>query len=82
MTCLVAMGANLTGFVESARSASRNLGIDGCPVSSGLKIFENIGLPYKLQTMTDHGVEKGKTKITEELVECVKESLKSELDHG
>ncbi|MBA7485427.1 MAG: hypothetical protein GH155_00860 [Spirochaeta sp.] len=75
MTCMAAMGADLSGFVESARSASRNLVIDGCPVSCGLKIFEKLGLPYDHQLMTDHRVEKSKTPITEELIQQVKEAL-------
>jgi uncharacterized metal-binding protein len=33
MTCLAAMGAGLSGFVESARAAGTNLVIDGCPVA-------------------------------------------------
>ena len=82
MTCLAAIRANISGFMDSARSASKNLVIDGCPVSCGLKIFENIGLPYEHQIMTDYRVEKGKTTITEELIERVKESLKSELAFG
>ncbi len=82
LTCLAAMGANLSGFVESARSAYRNLVIDGCPVSCGLKIFEKLGLPYEHQIMTNHRVEKGKTTITEELIQQVKETVKSDLACG
>jgi len=31
MTCMAAVGAGLSGFVESARAAGENLVIDGCP---------------------------------------------------
>jgi uncharacterized metal-binding protein len=34
-TCLAAMGAELSGFVGSARVATRNIVIDGCPTSCG-----------------------------------------------
>ena len=37
MTCLAAMGARLSGFLESAKSASANILIDGCSVSCGKK---------------------------------------------
>jgi sugar phosphate isomerase/epimerase len=42
MTCLAAMGAGLSGFVESARAAGTNLVIDGCPVACGKLTFENM----------------------------------------
>ncbi len=70
-TCLAAIGADLSGFLQSARSATRNLVIDGCPVACGKKIFENKGLPYTHFVMTDFGVEKGKTAITGDIIEDV-----------
>lgn len=70
-TCLAAVGADLSGFHQSARNATRNLVIDGCPVACGKKIFENKGLPYVHFVMTDFGAEKGKTAITGEIIEDV-----------
>jgi uncharacterized metal-binding protein len=70
-TCLAALGADLSGFVESARSAARNIVLDGCPVACGKKIFEAKSLPYEHYVMTDFGVEKGKTAITGDLIETV-----------
>jgi uncharacterized metal-binding protein len=73
MTCLSAMGANLSGFVESAKGADKNILIDGCPVACGKKIFDNLGLSnYQHLVLTDFGVEKGKTVITDDVVEAVK----------
>ncbi len=68
MTCLSAMGAGFSGFVESARAAGENLVIDGCPVGCGKQTFENNGIPFRHFVMTDYGVEKGKTEITPELI--------------
>ncbi len=82
MTCLAAMGAGFSGFLESAKSAGKNLVIDGCPVSCGKRVFENLGIPFDQHIMTDHGVEKGKTQITGEIIEEVKETLKSRLGCG
>lgn len=69
--CLAAVGADLSGFVESARNATRNFVIDGCPVACGRRIFEKKGLPCAHYVMTDFGVEKGKTAITGEVIEEV-----------
>ena len=75
MTCLAALGAGLSGYVESARAADRNIVLDGCPVACGAKIYAKLGLPFEGYLMTDFGVEKGKTEITAELVESVAERV-------
>lgn len=74
-TCLAAMGADLSGFIESARNATRNLVLDGCKVACGRKIFEKNGLPFKHFVMTDYDVEKGKTAITGELIETIAQRI-------
>ena len=77
-TCLAAMGADLSGFILSAKNATRNIVIDGCKVSCGKKIFEKNGLPFRHFIMTDYDVEKGKTAITGELIEAVAERIGAE----
>ena len=74
-TCLAAMGADLSGFLQSARNATRNIVLDGCKVGCGAKIFEKNGIPYQHYVMTDYEVEKGKTPITGELIEAVAERI-------
>lgn len=74
-TCLAAMGADLSGFLESARNATRNIVIDGCKVACGKRIFEKNGIAFQHYVMTDFGVEKGKTKITGDLIESVAEEI-------
>ncbi len=70
MTCLVALGADLSGFIESAKAADKNIIIDGCPVACGKKVFERLKInKYDHYLITDEGVEKKKTKITEELID-------------
>jgi uncharacterized metal-binding protein len=68
LTCLAAMGGGLSGFVETAKAAKANLLLDGCSVACGKKIFENLGIPCSHFVMTDFGVEKGKTDITQDLI--------------
>lgn len=77
-TCLAAMGADLSGFLQSARNATRNIVLDGCKVSCGKKIFEKNGLPFRHFIMTDYDVVKGKTAITGELIEAVAERIGAE----
>lgn len=68
MTCLPAVAAGLSGFLESAK-VSENIVIDGCPVSCGKRIFEDHGLSFRHFIMTDYNVEKGKTQITETVID-------------
>lgn len=75
MTCLAAVGADLSGFIESAKSADKNIVIDGCPVACGKKIFEKNGLPYEHYITTDYGVVKNKTVITNETIDRVTEEI-------
>jgi uncharacterized metal-binding protein len=82
MTCLAAVGAGLSGFLESARAASLNLVIDGCPTSCGKKVFDNQGLPFRHFVTTEYGVEKGKTAITEELIGSVSGAVKAQQTCG
>ncbi len=74
-TCMVAMGADLSGFLESARNATRNMVLDGCRVACGKRIFEKNGIPCQHYVMTDFGVDKGTTKITGDLVAKIAEQI-------
>jgi len=56
--CLAGVGADLSGFVESARAAATIL-IDGCPVGCGKKAFDKHGIiPTRYIVVTELGIEK------------------------
>lgn len=56
--CLAGIGADLSGFVESARAA-RTVVIDGCPVACGKKAFVRHNLtPTVHLVVTESGVQK------------------------
>jgi uncharacterized metal-binding protein len=80
MSCLAALGAELSGYVESARSADRNIVLDGCPVACGAKIYARLGLHHDEYLLTNYGVEKGKTEITDELVAVIAERVKADIE--
>ncbi|HEY9053543.1 MAG TPA: putative zinc-binding protein, partial [Rectinemataceae bacterium] len=81
-TCLAAMGAGISGYVQSARNATRNIVLDGCKVACGAKIFEKAGISYEHYVMTDFGVEKGATPITGDLIEEIAEKLSGSIAAG
>ena len=74
-TCLAAIGAGVSGYIQSAQNASRNIILDGCKVACGAKIFEKEGIPFEHYIMTDFDVEKGVTPITGDLIEEIAERI-------
>lgn len=79
MTCLGAIGAHLSGFVESAKGADMNLTIDGCPVACAKKNLEHIGVKPKSYILTEMGFVKGKSSVTDENVKKIMKEIKSKL---
>ncbi|MFA7129799.1 MAG: putative zinc-binding protein, partial [Sphaerochaeta sp.] len=79
MSCLAAVGANVSGFVLSAKETPRNIVIDGCKLGCGAKIFTEKGLIFEHYVITDFGVVKGKTPITEEVIQTVSAEIASRL---
>lgn len=76
MTCLAGIGAGLSGYVESAKGADENITIDGCPVACAKKTLERIGVTPTSYILTDLGLVKGKTAVTEEIIIEMSEKIK------
>lgn len=76
MSCLSGIGADLSGFIESAREAD-NIVVDGCPVSCGKKMFEKNDLPHTEFVLTQLGLVKGSTPATPEVVQRMVETIKA-----
>ncbi len=77
MTCLAAVGADLSGFKASANSSEKNIVIDGCKTSCGAKIFKEKGLPFVHFITTEFDVKKGETEINDEVVKSVSHKIRS-----
>lgn len=69
MTCLAGVGADLSGFVMSAKGADENITIDGCPTACAKKALERVGVSTTAYILTDMGCVKGSTPVTDELVD-------------
>ncbi len=76
MSCLAGIGANVSGYVETAKGADECIVIDGCPVNCAKKIFQNAGLAGKFFTLSEHGFEKGKSPANDENVNSAVEIIK------
>ena len=78
MTCLAAVGAHLSGFVESAKGAAENITIDGCGIACAKKILEHIGVNPKSYILTEMGYKKGATQVTDKTIEDIVKKISSD----
>ncbi len=78
MSCLAGIGANLSGYIETAKEAD-NIVIDGCPVGCGKKMFESHHLPFTEIVLTEQGLIKGSTPATPEVVERMADTITASL---
>ena len=82
MICLAALGADLSGYIETSKAADLNIVIDGCPVSCGRKVFERHDIPCKEIVLTQMGLVKGSTPPDAEVVERMTREIKESLTAG
>ncbi len=76
MLCLSAIGAKLSNYLQSAKDADENVVIDGCNIFCGKKIFDEAGLKYTSYLVTDMGLEKGISQVTNENIQKVVSTIK------
>ena len=73
MFCLAGVGANLSGFIASAKGADRLLVVDGCNLECARKTLAEKGITENIihVRVTDLGFVKGKSPATAERVDVV-----------
>ena len=72
MFCLAGIGGRVGGIMETTKSAAGILVIDGCPLDCARKTLEEGGFnEFEHVRLSDLGIEKGKSPVSEELVEKV-----------
>ena len=77
MSCLAGVGAGLSGYVQSAKGADQNVTIDGCPVAYAKRTLEKTGVIPTSYILTDLGLVKGESPVTEKIVNEMCEKIKS-----
>ena len=81
MSCLAGVGANMSGFIASAKGADRLLVVDGCSVDCALKTLAERGVTENIEhiRVTDLGFEKGKAPADDERVAVVVAAMKGKI---
>jgi len=78
MYCLAGIGGRVSGIVESTKAAAKILAIDGCPQDCAKKTLEHAGFDvFEHLRVTDLGLKKGKSPVTDENVNEVAEKAKN-----
>ncbi|OHD66022.1 MAG: hypothetical protein A2176_09655 [Spirochaetes bacterium RBG_13_51_14] len=77
MACLAGVGAGLSGYVQSAKGADVVFTVDGCPTACVKKNIERIVVNPVSYILTEMGLEKGNTPVSDALVTDIAEKIKS-----
>lgn len=77
MNCLAIMGADITPSIEQFKKTNI-LFIDGCPTACGKKSLNKHNFPeYNHGILTKMGYDKGKTKVSRELVDEITKKVET-----
>lgn len=72
MFCLAGVGGRVEGIMKTTESSDTILAIDGCPLDCVKKTLEQAGFNrFSHLRVTDLGMEKGKTPVTDETIALV-----------
>ncbi len=72
MFCLAGIGGRVSGIMESTRDAAKILAIDGCSLDCTKLCLEEAGFTeFEHMKVTDLGLEKGKSPVTDENIAAV-----------
>lgn len=75
MFCLAGIGGRVSGIMETTKSASAILAIDGCKLDCVKNCLEQAGFQgFAHVRIEDLGYEKGKTPVTETVIAAVAEA--------
>lgn len=79
MNCLTKIAINDTALIDKYKAAGgKAIAVDGCPVHCAKKILEAAGVSgFTHITITDLGVKKGSTPVTQEDIERIAATVRS-----
>lgn len=80
MFCLAGVGGRVSGIMATTEAADRRVAIDGCPLDCVKKTLEEAGFnDFEHVRLTDLGMEKGASPVSDELVDKAVSEVKSRL---
>jgi len=81
MNCLTKIAIGDTALIDKYKAAGGNaIAIDGCPIHCSKKILEAAGVSgFAHVTITDLGIKKGITPVTQEDIERIAVTIRSQI---
>ncbi|CQR70856.1 DGC domain protein [Sporomusa ovata DSM 2662] len=79
MSCLSGIAAHMQPFIDAAKKANQVVAVDGCPVGCAKKVLEHVEISPISYVLTQMGLEKGKTEVTQQIINEISEKIKAEL---
>ena len=80
MSCLAGIGGRVSNLMDVAKAAQAILAIDGCPLHCARNTLKTAGFTkFEHVCLSDLGLEKGKTPVTEDVVAKVALAGKNKL---
>lgn len=80
MSCLAGVGGRVKGIMETTQAAKTILAIDGCPLHCARNTLEQAGFKkFEHLCLSDMGMAKGKTPVTEKAIAKVASQGKARL---
>ena len=77
MFCIVGIGGRVSGIMESTKAADLILAIDGCPLQCVKNSLELAGFTnIRHLKLWELGLQKGKTEVSDEVIDQVVEKAK------
>ena len=74
MFCLAGVGGRVSGIMKTTESASKILAIDGCELDCAKELLKQAGFTrFEHLRITDLGMQKGKTDVTDQNIAKVVE---------
>ena len=78
-SCIAAVGADLSGYVQSAKGADMAIAVDGCSVGCTRLNLEKIGVAPVAIDLTGLGYKKGESPYSDQLLSSVVSDIKKVL---
>ena len=80
MFCLAGVGGRVSGILETTKAAAATVAIDGCTLDCARKTLEEAGFDrFEHVRLSDLGLEKGKSPVTDERIDTVVRQARSQL---
>ena len=81
MFCTAGIGGRVSRIIETTKGAAKILTIDGCPLNCSRKSLQEAGFAnFAHVQLSDLGLEKGKTPVTDENIALVVEKCAAMLE--